>query len=333
VKVRIVRLNGAGIDLSLFQFDYDLTWAAIFMNAHGATYARYGTRRDTNAEGMLSLPGLKRVMEKVLEAHKTGASRKPAASTPKMADSFASLPPDLKSGKNCMHCHQIYDHQRKESPAAFDKKKTQELYPLPENLGMTFDRDLGNVVESVDAKGAAAKAGVKEKDEILTLNGTPVYSAGDASWALQNHKSGAVKLELKRGAERKTVTVSPTGDWRVRDISWRGSMWGLRPATGFGGKMLDDAELQKVGLKAGAWAIRVNYIVDWGGDDNPAGLNAKKAGLQRGDIVVSVAGKSDFKTELEFQTWYRLTLKPGTDIEIGVLRNGRVEKLKVPVAG
>ncbi len=321
------------MDLNRFQFDYDLTWAALFLNAHGHTYARYGTRKDRDAAGMMSAAGLRRVMEKVLEVHRKDAGRKTPQAPPKLAESFATLPPDIRSGKKCMHCHQVWEHLRREDPS-FGKKETQELYPLPENLGMTLDVDRGSVVASTDPSGFAARAGIRQGDEILAMNGTPVYSAADVSWVLHTLGKGAsVRTELARGGATRTVTVAPSGDWRVRDISWRGSMWGLRPATGFGGKRLDDGELRKLGLPPGTFAFRVNYIVDWGGTDNPAGANAKKAGLRKGDIVVSVAGKNDFKSELEFQCWFRLTRTPGTEIELGVFRNGRVEKLRLRVSG
>ncbi|MBJ7494860.1 MAG: thioredoxin family protein [Gemmataceae bacterium] len=41
VRVRIVGTNG--LDLSLFQFDYDQSFAIMFLNADGTIYGRYGT--------------------------------------------------------------------------------------------------------------------------------------------------------------------------------------------------------------------------------------------------------------------------------------------------
>ncbi|MFM7832242.1 MAG: thioredoxin family protein, partial [Planctomycetaceae bacterium] len=42
VSVRQVEMKG--VDLNQFQFDYDLNWAAMFLNADGTVYARYGTQ-------------------------------------------------------------------------------------------------------------------------------------------------------------------------------------------------------------------------------------------------------------------------------------------------
>lgn len=56
VCVRIVNANG--LDLSLFQYDYDQSFAAFFLNADRTIYGRYGTRshetesdRDVSVEG------------------------------------------------------------------------------------------------------------------------------------------------------------------------------------------------------------------------------------------------------------------------------------------
>jgi len=42
VCVRLVQANG--LDLELFQFDYDLTFSIFFMNGDKTIYGRYGTR-------------------------------------------------------------------------------------------------------------------------------------------------------------------------------------------------------------------------------------------------------------------------------------------------
>src|SRR3989442_14557967 len=44
VCVRVVQANA--LDLALFQFDYDLTFAAFFVNADRTIYGRYGSRSD-----------------------------------------------------------------------------------------------------------------------------------------------------------------------------------------------------------------------------------------------------------------------------------------------
>ena len=69
VRVRIVQ--GNGIDLSLFQFDYDLTFASFFINADKTIYGRFGTRTEfRNAAKDISIEGFKQALETALELHK-----------------------------------------------------------------------------------------------------------------------------------------------------------------------------------------------------------------------------------------------------------------------
>src|SRR5688500_4260800 len=56
VCVRLIQANR--LDLSIFQYDYDLSWTAMFLNADLAIYGRYGSRSGgtrNQADGLLSL--------------------------------------------------------------------------------------------------------------------------------------------------------------------------------------------------------------------------------------------------------------------------------------
>ncbi len=234
--MRVVKMNG--MDLNLFQFDYDLTWAGFFMNKHGHIYARYGTRKGKQPEEMMSKAGLMTVMRKVLEVHKTEGDRKPAAAmAPRPPETFKSLPGPIRSGRECLHCHQVWEFMRKDLGNAakqYYEIEAKEFYPLPENLGIALDADRGNAVASVDPKSAAGKAAIEAGDEIVSMNGTPTYSAADMSWVLHRlAKGGSLKVEVLRGGEKKEIKVAPTGAWRTRDSSWRGSVsYFGRPAPG-----------------------------------------------------------------------------------------------------
>ncbi len=279
-------------------------------------------RKNEHAEAMLSTKGLVKVMKGALDAHKTDSQKKPAEWTKRTADSIKAVPEPIKSGKNCMHCHQVWGFERRDNPIS--KESALQLYPLPENLGITMDVDDPNVVKSVD--GAAKKAGVAAGDRVTAINGVRVLSSSDIAFVLHNlPKGGEIKLEIAG----KSVVVTPEGGWRKGDISWRSTMWALRPAPGFGGKALTADEKKKAGIDA-PFAMKVNYIVDWG-DQAALGKAIKKAGLQKEDIVTSVAGKNDFTSELAMQTWYRMTQKGGTEAELIVWRKGEKLTIKIPV--
>ena len=69
VCVRLIQANG--LDLSLFQFDYDQSWAAFMLNPADLTiYGRYGTRsHQRNAEDDVSLEGFGKALQAALDLH------------------------------------------------------------------------------------------------------------------------------------------------------------------------------------------------------------------------------------------------------------------------
>src|SRR5204863_4649159 len=68
VCVRIVSTNG--LDLSLFQFDTDQSFAAFLMNADGTIYGRYGTRSHrTSWADDVSVEGLANALQGALDLH------------------------------------------------------------------------------------------------------------------------------------------------------------------------------------------------------------------------------------------------------------------------
>tara|TARA_B100000674_G_C37367980_1_gene701702 strand:+ start:347 stop:538 length:192 start_codon:yes stop_codon:yes gene_type:complete len=54
------------VDLSQFQFDYDLKWAAMFFNADDTVYARYETQSAADADAYNSIASVEKTMRRVL---------------------------------------------------------------------------------------------------------------------------------------------------------------------------------------------------------------------------------------------------------------------------
>ena len=68
VRVRVVSANG--LDLSLFQFDTDQSFAVFMLNADGTIYGRYGTRSDhSHWADDVSVEGLAKALEGALALH------------------------------------------------------------------------------------------------------------------------------------------------------------------------------------------------------------------------------------------------------------------------
>src|SRR5262245_45012940 len=102
-----------GVNLNLFQFEYDLTWMAFFMDSQDRFYARYGGREDASPESHLNKESLLTVMREVLALHKDGkvqTSRyepdgKPVR-TPEEIPPMKAMLARRKENK-CIHCHDV----------------------------------------------------------------------------------------------------------------------------------------------------------------------------------------------------------------------------------
>src|SRR5687767_12540743 len=170
-----------GVDLRLFQFDYDQSWAVFFLNADGTIYGRYGTRAGDkkNAATHISVPSLKKAVGRALELHKGYPANKAhlvAKRGPEPRYSLAEQIPGLRdraiaptTPKNCIHCHMVGEHVRKLKYA--EKRLSPAdiwIYPLPENLGLKLEVDDGLRVEKVLPDSPAMRAGVEVGDELVT---------------------------------------------------------------------------------------------------------------------------------------------------------------------
>src|SRR5262245_28236458 len=58
-----------GVDLERFEFDYDATWHAFFLDADLNMYSRYGGRDEDSADGRQSVESLLTTMREVVDVH------------------------------------------------------------------------------------------------------------------------------------------------------------------------------------------------------------------------------------------------------------------------
>jgi len=155
VRVRIVGTNG--LNLSLFQFDYDQSFAVFLLNADGTIYGRFGTRSHrTSWAGDVSVEGLAKALEGALELHRQYPKNATALAGKKGPAPEVSAPekyPSLKGKygpkvnytekvvQSCIHCHQIGDAQREQSRSRDEAMPESVLfpYPHPKSLGLILD--------------------------------------------------------------------------------------------------------------------------------------------------------------------------------------------------
>ena len=180
VSVRQVEMKG--VDLSLFQFDHDLNWAAMFINADGVVYARYGTQSSEGSDAYNSIDGLVNTMNRVLEMQsllnypdnldelkgKRGETKpvKNALEMPGLRNPAKYA--EQTTRQNCIHCHNIHDaeHQHALDTGKYSVEMLWK-YPFPDNIGMKIDRKSGVRIAEVVANSAAAAAESLSREKTL----------------------------------------------------------------------------------------------------------------------------------------------------------------------
>jgi serine protease Do len=314
-------LNMRGVDLELFQFDYDLTWAAFFMSAEGQIYGRFGGRDAESPDKYLTPAGLKHAMRAALASHRESRSGPARQTGPtRTAEQFPAAR-KLKADA-CIHCHQVYDFRREELQDNGKWSKDQVwVYPLPENIGLAVDPDQGDKVQAVVADSPAKKVGLQPGDRLTRLNGLPVTSFADVQHALHEApRRGRIGVAWERAGKPHDAELELADGWRKTDISWRASMWGLAPQACVWGQDLSAAEKRELGLSEKRLAFRQGNFV-------PA--PARQAGIRQNDIILGIDGKELEMTMLQFNAYVRLNLNVGDRVTFNIIRDGK--RLEVPM--
>ncbi|MCI0683187.1 MAG: PDZ domain-containing protein [Gemmataceae bacterium] len=313
--------NMRGLDLSLFDFDYDLTWAALMFAADGNVLGRFGGR-DADTPGKYhSLAGLRYALEQSWERFERGAppSPRPAASGKRIED-YAGA--QRFSAKACFHCHNVHEFRREEQQAAGIWRKDHVwVYPEPAALGLTMEIEQGNKVRDVRAGGPAASAGMKPGDVIRMLNHHAVASVADVQYALHRAPAaGSIAVHWRRGGQEHDAKLALAAGWRESDVSWRWSLKSMKPDPQVHGEDLSAADKATLGLDPRRLAFRQGSFVP---------RAAQQAGIRIGDIIIGVDGKQLDMNARQFETFIRLNYQVGDEVRHDIIRGG--ERLKIAV--
>lgn len=314
-----MRISGA--DLSIFEFDYDCAWAGFFLSPDEVVYGRYGGRDATGDESRISIAGLKYAAEKALEQHKQRTHEKSAGrGKPEFVEQFPAA--KARKRQDCIHCHQVNEFRRADLKAAGTwSRDLLWVYPLPENVGITFEVDRGDLIKSVKSDSAAAKAGLTASDIIAKLNGFTVASFADATYALhKGPKSGTIPVEWKRGNEAMSGKLELAEGWRKTNITWRSSLLDIMPSLPVSGDDLTAAEKKMLGLAESVAAFRQDKFVH---------STLRAVGLQSGDTVVGLNGKSIDGTMDDFLGHVRREYLVGDLITLNIVRVGKPVEIKL----
>jgi serine protease Do len=349
VRARVVSTNG--LDLSLFAYDYDQSFACFLLNADGTIYGRFGTRSHrTNWVGDVSIEGLAKALEAGLALHagypknksSLAAKRGPAPAFP-TPEKFPMLRDrygpklDYKAptvSRTCIHCHQIGDaiknyHREKKEPLP---DTVLFPYPHPKAQGLILDPREKTKVLKVEPGSPAEKTGFRAGDDIRAMNGQPLLSIADVQWVLHwtPGTGGTIKVELVRDGRKQELTWVLAKGWRQRDdLSWRSSSWGLRRMATGGMRLEEIAPGDRpAGTTKDGMALLVKHVGQYGPH-----AAAKNAGFRVGDVIVSFDGKTDLTRETDVLAHALTARKPGERVKVKLVRKGKMLELMLPMQG
>ncbi|MBX7208383.1 MAG: PDZ domain-containing protein [Verrucomicrobiaceae bacterium] len=345
VCVRLINANA--IDLALFQFDYDLSFTTLFFNGDGTVYGRYGSWKHQKNSQETATAGYKKAIEAALAIHRGYPGNKAALGkkqgvempfkTPTAIPSLAErYKPELDwEGKvvgSCVHCHMVgaaiqasYREKRQPMP-----EQWLHPWPEPETIGLTLASEEIAKVSEVAPSSAAAQAGLQAGDEIVSIDGGPLVSIADVSWALHRAPPAArLLLQVKRDGAARTITLNLTEGWRRKsDVTLRASIWPMR-GMALGGLRIEplaDDVRSRAGIALGALALHVTNVGQYG-----MHAAAKKAGFQKDDIVVEIDGLSKSMSECQIIDHLLEKHPPGEKVKAVVLRGAERKVLELPV--
>ena len=364
VCVHITRI--ASLDHSVFRFDKNLSFAAMFMNADFDIYGRYGTRSGGGfVAPFRSLPGeedladkdvskssFQKAAQKALELHAKYDKDKGAVSRllrPKLGKRYLEKPTakptslrTMRGGRRgrrgCVHCHEIAEreigHYWNEAKPVPD----QELwsYPMPDQLGLFLDPNELASVSRVEAKSEAATAGFAKGDCIQRIDGVPMLSIADVQWALHEAPDqGKLDVALRRGDKDLKLSLQLPKGWRRRaEFAWRYSFnelkWQLLGVDRV--RELKAKERAKLEVKDNESSIYIGRVLrrSPGRRQRIHNRYAFRAGLRSGDVIVAV-DKEKRQTQSEFLAYLLQLSGPEVEVTLTVLREGKRRQISYPL--
>ena len=170
------------------------------------------------------------------------------------------------------------------------------LQPLDENVAeaIGLPKDSGEIVRTVQPGDPAARAGIRQGDVIVSVNGQAVTPDQTVSYLIANTPVGArVPLVIVRDGRRQTVTVTvaqrPTEEQLAQALGGEqeegtsdGTPVPAQQALGLSLQPLTPQLASGAGLPPDARGVIITTV-------DPAS-DAAEEGLQRGDLILSVNG-------------------------------------------
>jgi serine protease Do len=159
-----------------------------------------------------------------------------------------------------------------------------QIVPLTEDLARTYRRTdaRGAAITDVTGDSPAEKAGLKPGDVVIGVDGRDVEDNNDLSRYIASKAPGTtVQLRVVRDGQERTVGVT-LGTFPEQGDDAEAEREEDREELGMTLRNLTPDVAERLEMPRGARGVVVT--------DVEAGENAEDAGLQRGDVIVSVNG-------------------------------------------
>ena len=192
----------------------------------------------------------------------------------------------------------------------------------------------GALVQSVVARGPAAKAGVEAGDLVVALNGKAVESASELTRSVALVPPGqSVSLTVLRKGDKKQISFKVAQRPEDEGVAARGDGEGSEGEEGGKGDKskklgvslapLTPAQARELGLAPGSEGVVVTDVADGG--------PAQRASLRRGDVILEV-NRQPVKTPDEVATIVG-KMKEGQMALLRIRRGDQTAFIAVPVGG
>jgi len=308
--------------------DTDLSWWGWFLNSDGELYGIFGGRDHISDATRISEPALINTLERVLKyhyaperknwpLHRLAVDLTKPAKTAKDQPGFASWAKNVREEMTCLHCHQVGEVLRQPALDAktFDKKKDLAIWPLPENVGITLERDHGLLVKAVAPGSPAAKAGLKAGDILAGSSTQRFFGQTDFRGVLHRDTREDARILLfwqrKDNVQAGMLDLSP--GWRNTILDWRMSVsqGNIGAGPGFFPLKANEGQRKQYKIAANAMAV-VPYT-------GRAPMSpAHQAGLRSNHVITAVNGQSPDLIGRPFLVWFRLNIDPGDPVTFQV---------------
>ena len=346
ICLRIINANK--LDLTKFQFDYDLSFSVLTFNPDGTLYNRFGSWKHQKDPQDKTTESFESALKGALAIHSDypknkalllGKQGKPhkyksPLSIPGIKGKFKEeLDWNGQVVRSCVHCHQINDSLNWHARDRKLNLAPEQIYPYPscEILGLTLGNEFPLRAEKISSDSPADLAGFKKGDQILQVSGQFITTEADMSWALHNipNSVNEIPILVQRASRKGILKVKLSSNWKNNsDISRRVGTWTKR-ALAFGGMKLeeiDNSTKRSFGLRSDSLALEAKHV----GQYNKHAL-AKRAGWKKGDILIEVEGRTDRMTESQLIGWILERRRPGQNLNGVAIRSGKKIKLTIPV--